>query len=79
MVPLSATRSKIENEVYRHKNASDQEFANICEFYKQVLDEDKALCEGSQVNLEAGVFTSGQLHPRKESVRMQPGHYAHSD
>ena len=70
MFPLSPTTSRIECEVYRHENAQDQEFANICAFYKQVLDEDKQLCESSQENLEAGVFTSGNLHPVKEKVRL---------
>jgi hypothetical protein len=68
MVPISPTTSKIENEVYRHKNAPDKEFANICDFYRQVLEEDKDLCEGAQRNMDANVFTSGQLHPDKERV-----------
>jgi hypothetical protein len=54
--------------VYRHKNAPDKEFANICDFYRQVLEEDKDLCEGAQRNMDANVFTSGQLHPDKERV-----------
>jgi hypothetical protein len=69
MVPTSPTTSKIQNEVYRHKNAPDKEFANICDFYRQVLEEDKDLCEGAQRNMDANVFTSGQLHPDKERVR----------
>lgn len=69
MVPTGPTTSKIENEVYRHKDAPDEEFSNICKFYKQVLDEDKDLCEGSQRNMSTGVFSSGQLHPNKERVR----------
>lgn len=73
MVPTSPTTSKIENEVYRHKNAPDKEFANICDFYRQVLEEDKDLCEGAQRNMDANVFTSGELHPDKERVR---GHAA---
>jgi hypothetical protein len=68
MVPTSPTTSKIENEVYRHRNAPDKEFANICDFYRQVLEEDKDLCEGAQRNMDANVFTSGQLHPDKERV-----------
>lgn len=70
MVPTSPTTSKIENEVYRHKNAPDKEFKNICDFYRQVLEEDKDLCEGAQRNMDANVFTSGQLHPDKERVRL---------
>ncbi|PYH89577.1 ISP domain-containing protein [Aspergillus ellipticus CBS 707.79] len=66
MIPLSATTSKIENEVYRHRDATDEEFDNINAFYRQVLEEDKELCVGAQENLSAGVFINGELHPSKE-------------
>jgi hypothetical protein len=69
MIPVSATKSRIENEVYRHRDASDEEFNNLCEFYKQVLEEDKDLCNRAQENLNAGVFINGELHPEKENVR----------
>jgi hypothetical protein len=68
MIPVSATKSKIENEVYRHRDATDEEFENINAFYRQVLDEDKELCVGAQENLGGGIFTSGELHPSKERV-----------
>ena len=32
-------------------------------FYRNVVDEDFALCEGVQQNLERGVFERGPLHP----------------
>ncbi|KAI1634286.1 Rieske domain-containing protein [Biscogniauxia mediterranea] len=66
MIPVTATTSIIENEVYRHKNATDEEFANINAFYRQVLAEDKELCEGAQRNLDARVYINGELHPEKE-------------
>ncbi|KAB8274950.1 hypothetical protein BDV30DRAFT_225561 [Aspergillus minisclerotigenes] len=66
MIPISATKSKIENEVYRHRDATDKEFDDINAFYRQVLDEDKELCVGAQGNLGAGVFVNGELHPDKE-------------
>ncbi|PYI23959.1 ISP domain-containing protein [Aspergillus violaceofuscus CBS 115571] len=66
MIPLSATTSKIENEVYRHRDATDEEFDNINAFYRQVLEEDKELCVGVQTNLSTGVFINGELHPSKE-------------
>lgn len=69
MIPVTATTSKIENEVYRHKNATDEEFAAITAFYTQVLEEDKELCEGAQQNLSTGIYTNGELHPEKEKVR----------
>lgn len=74
MIPVTATTSRIENEVYRHKNATDEQFTNLCNFYKQVLEEDKQLCIGAQENLNSGVFVNGELHPDKEKVRRYP-HY----
>ncbi|KAJ4290898.1 hypothetical protein N0V90_010094 [Kalmusia sp. IMI 367209] len=66
MIPISATTSIIENEVYRNKKATDKQFDDLCEFYKQVLDEDKQLCDGAQENLSAGVYVNGEFHPDKE-------------
>ncbi|KAG9699794.1 Rieske 2Fe-2S family protein, partial [Aureobasidium melanogenum] len=66
MFPVTATTSKIEYEVFRHTNAGDEEFKAINDFYVQVLNEDKELCEAAQQNLSAGVFVNGELHPEKE-------------
>jgi phenylpropionate dioxygenase-like ring-hydroxylating dioxygenase large terminal subunit len=66
MIPTSAQTTRIENEVYRHERASDKAFNDTMDFYKQVLEEDKMLCEGAQKNLGAGVFKNGELHPDKE-------------
>lgn len=68
MIPVTATTSKVENEVYRHKNATDEEFEKINAFYHQVLAEDKDLCDGSQKNINAGVYVNGEYHPEKEKV-----------
>lgn len=68
MIPVTATTSKVENEVYRHKNATDEEFEKINAFYHQVLAEDKDLCDGSQRNINAGVYVNGEYHPEKEKV-----------
>ncbi|KAK1450454.1 cytochrome P450 oxidoreductase [Colletotrichum melonis] len=65
-VPVSSTQSKMEYEVYRHNTATDEDFNYISDFFKQVLREDKDLCNGAQKNLNAGVFMNGELHPRVE-------------
>lgn len=75
MMPVSATQSIIEYEVYRHKNATDEHFAEIISFYNQVLNEDKDLCEAAQKNLSAGIFTNGELHPEKETVSIDASQY----
>lgn len=59
----------MEYDVYRHNSAGDEDFDRINQFYKQVLQEDKDLCNGAQKNLNNGIFINGQLHPEKEKVR----------
>lgn len=54
--------------MYRHKDASDGDFEKIDSFFKRVLAEDKYLCEEVQKNLNAGVYTNGELHPDLESA-----------
>lgn len=66
MLPVTATTSKIENEVYRHNSAIDEEFNEILAFYRQVLTEDRELCEGVQRSLRTGIFMNGELRPDKE-------------
>lgn len=61
----------MEYEVYRHNNASEEEFQRINQIFKVVLSEDKDLCNAAQKNLEAGVFTHGELHPTAEKVSDQ--------
>lgn len=69
-IPISATQTKMEYEVYRAHSATDEEFLWIDKFYKQVLKEDKDLSNGTQKNLQGGVFLSGELHPKTEKVSM---------
>ncbi|KAI4595546.1 hypothetical protein KJ359_006892 [Pestalotiopsis sp. 9143b] len=65
-IPISATQTKMEYEVYRGNEAPDEHFTWISEFFKQVLREDKDLCNAAQKNLEIGIFTNGVLHPQAE-------------
>jgi hypothetical protein len=67
-VPTSATTTSMEYEVYRHVDATDDEFNYIDQFFKRVLAEDKDLCNAAQKNLNAGMFVNGQLHPELESA-----------
>lgn len=67
-IPISASQTKMEYEVYRANDATDEEFMDVSDFFKQVLKEDKDLCNGAQKNLNAGIFMSGELHPRVEKV-----------
>lgn len=58
----------MEYEVYRHKDATDEEFTEISDFFKNIMQEDKDLCNGAQKNLNGGIFLNGELHPRVEKV-----------
>lgn len=61
----------MEYEVYRHEDATDEEFEEITACFRQILTEDKDLCTGSQKNLSAGIFLNGELHPRVEKVGLR--------
>ena len=69
-IPISAAQCLMEYEVFRHNDATDEQFHEIDAFFKQVLKEDKDLCNNAQRNLNAGIFMNGQLHPRNEKVRL---------
>lgn len=70
--PVGPTKSVMRYEVYRHKNATDEDFNLISNMYKRIMSEDKYLCMHSQKNLNAGVFVNGELHPEME---MGPLHF----
>ncbi|KAL4937861.1 hypothetical protein BDV06DRAFT_215579 [Aspergillus oleicola] len=65
-VPLSPSKTHMQYEVYRHNEASDDAFHKIDSIFKQVLKEDKDLCNAAQRNLNAGVYVNGKLHPQHE-------------
>ncbi|KAJ5160406.1 uncharacterized protein N7482_007410 [Penicillium canariense] len=64
--PISPTKSVMRYEVYRHKDATDEDFTLISDMYKRIMSEDKYLCIHTQKNLNAGVFVNGLLHPEME-------------
>lgn len=53
-------------EVYRNKNSTDEQFDLVNQIYKRIMSEDKYLCDAAQKNINAGVFTNGEMHPRLE-------------
>lgn len=70
--PMSPTKSVMRYEVYRHKDATDEDFNLISDMYKRIMSEDKYLCTHTQTNLNAGVFINGLLHP---DLEMGPLHF----
>lgn len=71
VVPTSATTTSMQYEVFRHRDASDKAFKELDDFFKQVENEDKNLCNGAQKNLNAGVYVNGELQPFNEKVNLQ--------
>ena len=65
-VPHSASQSTMRYEVYRNKHSTDAEFDFVNQIYKRIMSEDKYLCDLAQKNINAGVFTNGEMHPRLE-------------
>lgn len=68
-LPISARETELSYEVYRHNDATDEEFERIDQVFKQVMKEDKELCNAAQKNLDVGIYTKGNLHSRVEKVR----------
>lgn len=71
-IPLSSTKTRQEYDVYKLNTpgASPEAHERMVAFYQKVVDEDFALCEAVQRNLERGVWEQGPLHPfYEEGVR----------
>lgn len=65
-VPVSATETRMEYDVFRRKSVSMVDLRKYMEFYEQVEDEDFNLCVATQRNLNSGIYSRGFLHPTKE-------------
>lgn len=65
-LPISAHKSKMHYQIFRHKDANQEYFDKLNILYKQVMDEDKGLASGVQRNMERGQFVNGQMHPQIE-------------
>ncbi|THH05921.1 hypothetical protein EW145_g4449 [Phellinidium pouzarii] len=72
-VPLSATTTRMEFDVraiitvFSRKGVSQDVLLENREFFTQVQKEDFDLCEGVQRGLNAGVYSTGVLHPKEEN------------
>ncbi|KAJ9608042.1 hypothetical protein H2200_007030 [Cladophialophora chaetospira] len=64
--PKSATSLKLEYEVYRHKDCTQEDFDTMNPFFKQVETEDVGLCNAVQRNLNMDTYIKGPLHPHNE-------------
>lgn len=53
-------------EVFRHKDATEEQFQLFNQMYKRIMSEDKYLCNHAQQNINNGVFVNGEMHPKWE-------------
>ncbi|KAG8740233.1 hypothetical protein FRC10_004573 [Ceratobasidium sp. 414] len=67
VIPLSATQTRMEYDVFRHKSVSMEQLREYMQFYEQVEEEDYLLCVATQRNLNTGIYGRGVLHPDKEA------------
>ena len=65
-LPHNPTSATMRYEVYRNKKSAEEDFQFVNQMYKRIMSEDKFLCNQAQVNLSAGVFVNGEMHPKME-------------
>ncbi|KAL4866619.1 ring hydroxylating alpha subunit-domain-containing protein [Aspergillus spectabilis] len=65
-VPISASQTQMQDEVYRDNEASDGAFHKIDGIFKKVLREDKDLCNAAQKNMNTELYIHGNLHSQNE-------------
>lgn len=68
IVPVGPVRTQVVYDYFVPADADDAAVDAMVEMSNVVLDEDQAICEAVQRNLDAGVYTSGRLSPRHEAA-----------
>ncbi|KAG8778201.1 hypothetical protein FRC12_025113 [Ceratobasidium sp. 428] len=67
VIPLSATQTRMEYDVFKRKTVSTEQLKEYMQFYEQVEEEDYFLCVATQRNLNTGIYSRGVLHPSNEN------------
>ena len=67
IVPLSSTRTAVVYDYFAH-DVSEAKIQNMVEMSNVTLDEDQAIAELVQRNLDAGIYEAGPLSPRHENA-----------
>ena len=65
IVPLSPSRTAVVYDYFAH-DVSEEKMARMVEMSNVTLDEDQAIAELVQRNLDAGVYEAGPLSPKHE-------------
>ncbi|KAJ5151319.1 uncharacterized protein N7482_010571 [Penicillium canariense] len=66
LVPTAPTSCSMRFEVYRNKNATDEDFELVNSMLKRIVSEDKTLGVNIQQNLNTSGVINGEPHPRLE-------------
>jgi len=67
IVPLSSTRTAVVYDYFAH-DVSEAKIQSMVEMSNVTLDEDQAIAELVQRNLDAGIYEAGPLSPRHENA-----------
>lgn len=67
IVPLSSKRTAVVYDYFAH-DVSEAKIQNMVEMSNITLDEDQAIAELVQRNLDAGIYEAGPLSPRHENA-----------
>ncbi|KZO92660.1 ISP domain-containing protein [Calocera viscosa TUFC12733] len=67
VVPISATQTRMEYDVFKRKSISLERLRAYMQFYEKVEDEDFHLVTATQKSLNTGIYRRGSLHPTKEN------------
>ena len=67
IVPLSSTRTAVVYDYFAH-DVSEAKIQSMVEMSNVTLDEDQAIAELVQRNLDAGIYEAGPLSPRRENA-----------
>jgi phenylpropionate dioxygenase-like ring-hydroxylating dioxygenase large terminal subunit len=67
VLPISPSHTILQYDIYTKKGLPEAEKAEFVEFLQEVEYEDFDLCVKTQQNLNQGVYSTGFLHPSKES------------
>ncbi len=65
--PRSANETVLEYAIRFRKDLPNEKRQEFMDFINCLTLEDIAMCEAVQKNMEAGVYTHGYLHPKREN------------
>ncbi|KZS96683.1 Rieske [2Fe-2S] domain protein, partial [Sistotremastrum niveocremeum HHB9708] len=66
-VPVGAHKTRLEFDIYGHKDVPEADIREAYKLFEQVQREDWDLCTKTQKNLNVGIYDRGFLHPQRES------------